>query len=71
LNGHHINDIVYRGRWRRQDTAKSYIQTGRGVLLENNYPELSLYGERVGGTMVDGVLVGGHLLEMFRLTQFR
>lgn len=71
LDGHHINDIVYRGRWRRQDTAKSYIQTGRGVLLENNYPELSLYGERVGGTMVDGVLVGGCLLELFRLTQFR
>jgi integrase len=40
INGHSIDEILLRGRWKNTDSARHYIQAGRALLLATKLPDL-------------------------------
>lgn len=48
-----LEDIIFRGRWKSTDSARTYIKAGHSLLLTAQIPlELSLRGARLAGDLV-------------------
>lgn len=53
LHGDSIQDVMYRGRWRRVESARIYLQSGRALLLSVNLPvDLVELGNRLSQDLV-------------------